>query len=166
MNLNSIKENLNLDILDPKTMIKNMIITFVFYLIKICILGYVIYFIYDKTGLLDDRSIKNYLIFLFVGSIGLYIITFLYFMYKCYNNGVDFSVMDYKGYAISSLLAPSFIISYSIFLFVVGFIKVTPLIGKVLYDFTSVSILIILTTGVAYNIGFEIAYTLTKCSKT
>jgi len=166
MNLNSIKENFNLGILDPKTMIKNMIITFVFYLIKICILGYVIYFMYDKTGLLYDKTIKNYLIFLFVGSIGLYIITFLYFMYRCYNNGVSFSDMDYKGYALSSLLAPSFIISYSIFIFVVGFIKVTPLVGTILYVLTSVSILIILSTGAAYDIGFEIAYAVTKCSKT
>ena len=166
MTLNSIKENFNLGILDPNTMIKNIIITFVFYLIKICIFGYAIYFIYDKTGLLNDKSIKNYLIFLLLGSIGLYIITFLYFMYRCYNNGVAFSNMDYKGYALSSLLAPSFIISYSIFLFVVGFIKVTPLIGMVLYVFTSVSILIILSTGAAYDIGFEIAYRLTKCSKT
>ena len=47
MTLNSIKENFNLGILDPNTMIKNIIITFVFYLIKICIFGYAIYFIYD-----------------------------------------------------------------------------------------------------------------------
>lgn len=166
MNINNkekIKESFSLDVLDPMQMLKNMFLTFIFYLIKICIFGYIIFFMYQQTGLLYDKSVKNYLIFLFLGSIGLYIVTFLYFMFKCYNNGVSFSDMNFKDYALGSLLGPSFILSYIIFIIVSNFIKVAPMVGIILYAFISFSILIILSTGVVYNISFEIAYALTKC---
>ena len=120
---------------------------------------------YKQTNLINDKSVKNYFIFLFLGSLGLYIFTFLYFIFKCYNNNVSFSDMDFKGYALSSLLAPSFILSYIIFIIIANFIKVTPLVGVILYGFITFTFLIILSTGMAYNTIFEFAYTFTKCSK-
>ena len=166
-NINEIKvkEHFSLPDLDPMKILKEMVLVFVFYLIKICIFGYIIYFMYKQTNLLDDKSIKNYFIFFFLGSIGLYILTLLYLMYRCYNNGVSFSDMDFKGYALGSLLAPSFILSYIIFIIIASFIKVTPLIGFILYAFITMTILIILSTGIAYNTAFEFSYMFIKCSK-
>ena len=86
-------------------------------------------------------------------------------MFKCYNNGVSFSDMDFKAYSLASLLAPSFILGYIIFIIIANFIKVTPLVGVVLYAFITFSFLIILSTGIAYNTTFEFAYIFVKCSK-
>jgi len=163
--MEKVKENFDLSSLDPETILKKMILAFIFYMIKICIFGYIIYFMYKQTDLINDKSVKNYFIFLFLGSLGLYIVTFLYFIFKCYNNNVSFSDMDFKGYALSSLLAPSFILSYIIFIIIASFIKVAPLVGVILYAFITFSFLIILSTGMAYNATFEFAYTFTKCSK-
>lgn len=168
-NKGSCKENfslsIGLDFLDPTKALKDIMISFLFYLIKICIFGYVIYFLYKQSGLYYEKSVRYYLIFLIVGSIGLYAFTFLYFMYRCYNNGVNFSDMDYKAYALGSLLAPSFILSYAIFIFVANIIKVTPLVGFILYAFISFAFLIILSAGQAYHYAFEFAYYFIKCSK-
>ena len=163
--MEKIKENFDLSSLNPESILKDMILAFVFYMIKVCIFGYIIYFLYKQTNLLDDKSIKNYFIFLSLGSLGLYIVTFLYFMFKCYNNGVSFSDMDFKAYSLASLLAPSFILGYIIFIIIANFIKVTPLVGVVLYAFITFSFLIILSTGIAYNTTFEFAYIFVKCSK-
>ena len=163
MNINkSVKENF--DFLNPTNMIKDTIMFFLFYLIKICIFGFVIYFLYKKTGLYDESSIRNYFIFFFVGSVVLYIITFLYFIYNCYNNNVKFSDMNYKGYALGSLLAPSLILAYIIFLVIAKALKVTPLVGMILYAFISVMTLIVLSTGLVYQLVFDLSYKLTKCS--
>lgn len=167
-NINVKKESFSvpgLDFLDPTKMLKDILITFLIYLIKSCIFGYIIYLTYKHTGLLYEYSIKNYIIFFIVGSIVLYLVSFLYFMYRCYNNGVSTSDMDYKGYAISSVLGPAFVSSYIIFIIVVSFIKVTPLVGTILYMFTTVSLLIVLSTGIVFNSSFELAYSLTKCAK-
>ena len=163
--MQKIKENFDLSSLNPESILKDMILAFVFYMIKVCIFGYIIYFLYKQTDLLYDKSIKNYFIFLFLGSLALYIVTFLYFMFKCYNNGVSFSDMDFKAYSLASLLAPSFILGYIIFIIIANFIKVTPLVGVVLYAFITFSFLIILSTGIAYNTTFEFAYIFVKCSK-
>lgn len=167
-NINLKKEHFSvpgLDFLDPTKMLKDILISFLFYLIKSCVFGYIIYLIFKHTGLLYEYSIQNFIIFFVIGSIILYLVTFLYFMYRCYNNGVGLSDMDYESYAISSVLGPVFVSSYIIFLIVVNFIKVSPLIGNILYMFTTVSLLIILSTGIAFQSSFELAYSLTKCAK-
>ena len=157
-NINEIKvkEHFSLPDLDPMKILKEMVLVFVFYLIKICIFGYIIYFMYKQTNLLDDKSIKNYFIFFFLGSIGLYILTFLYLMYRCYNNGVSFSDMDFKGYALGSLLAPSFILSYIIFIIIASFIKVTPLIGFILYAISLFSSRVNFSVSVFFSSAIDI----------
>jgi uncharacterized membrane protein len=167
-NVNLKKEHFSvpgLDFLDPTKMLKDILISFLFYLLKSCVFGYIIYLTFKHTGLLYEYSIKNYIIFFIIGSIVLYLVSFLYFMYRCYNNGVNTSDMNYEAYAISSILGPVFILSYIIFITIVTFIKVTPLVGTILYMFTTVSFLIVLSTGIAFNSSFELAYSLTKCAK-
>ena len=161
------KENFDPEYLvNPTKMIKDIALYFLFLLIKVCLFGYIIYFTYKQTGLMNETSIVNYFLFLIIGSIVLYIVTFLYFMYKCYNRDVKFSEMDYKGYAISSVLGPSFILSYTIFILVANNLKTfVPGIGRLVYLFIYFSFLVVITTGMAYNYTFEFAYMLTKCKK-
>jgi hypothetical protein len=166
-NIQNIKENFDIKyLIDPTAGIKELLWIWFIFLVKVCIFGYIIYLCYKHSSYIysDSLSIEA-LYFFMIGSIVLYIVSMLYFMYRCYQNGVPFSEMNYKGYALSSLLAPSLIFSYIIFRIIVSFIKVTPLIGFILYAFTTMSILIILLTGFVYNLSFEIAYDLTKCSK-
>jgi|LakMenEpi03Aug12_release.lakeMendotaPanAssembly.Ray.scaffolds.fasta_scaffold231738_3 hypothetical protein len=160
------KENFRItDVYDPTKVFREIALYFLFLIIKICLFGFIIYSIYKQTGLMDEKSIKNYMIFLIVGMVVLYLVTFLYFIYRCYNNDVSFSDMDYKGYALSSLLAPSFIVSYTIFIILCeNIIKKAPGIGKVIYAFIYLTILVIPSTGIIYNLTFEFAYALTKCS--
>lgn len=161
------KENFDPEYLvDPTKMIKDIAMYFLFLLIKVCIFGYIIYFTYKQTGLMAETSIVNYFLFLIIGSIVLYLVSFLYFMFKCYNRDVSFTEMDYKGYALSSILGPSFILSYTIFILVANNLKTfVPGVGRIVYMFIYFSFLVVITSGIAYNYAFELAYAFTKCKK-
>ena len=167
-NTQSIKENFDIKyVIDPTAAIKDLLWMIFIFLIKVCIFGYIIHLCYTYTEYKYNGIIPglNALYFFLLGSVVMYAVSMLYFMYRCYDNGVSFSDMDFKGYALSSLVGPSLILSYIIFVTIARAIKVTPLIGTILWAFTNISFLVILTTGFAFSSSFEVAYQLTKCSK-
>ena len=170
MNKNTqiIKEKFDIKYLkNPTAIIKDFLWMVFIFLVKVCIFGYIIYLCYKKTEYKNSGTIPglNALYFFILGSVVMYIVSILYFMYKCHKNGVSFSNMNFKGYALSSLVGPCLILSYIIFVTIARAIKVTPLVGAILWAFTNISILVILSTGVVFNFSFELAYQLTKCSK-
>jgi hypothetical protein len=167
-NTESIKENFNIkNVIDPTAAIKDLLWMIFIFLVKVCIFGYIIHFCYTYTEYKYDGTIPglNALYFFLLGSVVMYVVSMLYFMYRCYNTGVSFSDMDFKGYALSSLVGPSLIFSYIIFVTIARAIKVTPLIGAILWAFTNISFLVILSAGFAFSTSFEVVYQLTKCSK-
>jgi hypothetical protein len=161
---NTVSSRENFDIPGIPSM-QDLFMMFVYWVIKMCIFGLIIYLCYSLTGYKDDVSISYMFLFMFIGSIVMFGVTILYFMYKCYNNDVSFSDMDYKQYAISAVLGPVVIIGYAIFVFIADKIKATPLLGFVLFALTNFSFLVVLFTGFIYSISFETAYALLKCSK-
>ena len=161
---NTVSSRENFDIPGIPSM-QDLFMMFVYWVIKMCIFGLIIYLCYSLTGYKDDVSISYMFLFMFIGSIVMFGVTILYFMYKCYNNDVSFSDMDYKQYAISAVLGPVVIIGYAIFVFIADKIKAAPLLGFVLFALTNFSFLVVLFTGFIYSISFETAYALLKCSK-
>ena len=150
--------------IDPIGFVKNQIKNFVIFLLRVVIIGFLIWFILKKSGLSDDHSIKNYLVYFFIASIVMYIFTILYFMFQCYRKNIEIGKMNYKEFAKSSLLGPSVILFHIIFLIVCGLIEPTPEFGLILYMFSWSAIGVILIAGVAYNIAFDVAYLKTSCA--
>lgn len=142
----------------------NLFIVLILIILKIFIFGGIVYLCYKYTGLKDDANTTNYILFFIVCSLVLYISTFLNFMFNCYMKKVKFSDMDYKKYAISSTMAPSIILGYTIFIIIANFLKFSPL-GMLFKIFIKSPFFIILTIGLVYYFTFQIAYSLTKCSK-
>jgi hypothetical protein len=142
----------------------NWFVIFILFILKIFIFGGIVYLCYKYTGLKDEAKITNYILFFIVCSLVLYVSTFLNFMFNCYLKKVNFSEMDYKKYAISSTLAPSIILGYTIFIVIANFLKFSPL-GMLFKIFITSPFFIILTIGLVYHFTFQIAYSLTKCSK-
>ena len=148
----------------PSLSFKDMAMYLLILILKIFIFGYIIYSSYYYTGYLEDKSILNVFIFVLAGSCILYICTFLDFMFRCYRNNVNFSDMNYKGYALSSVMAPTIIVICAVIIKVIDFLKISP-IGLLLQNLVQRKIYIILITGIVYYISFETAYALVKCNK-
>jgi hypothetical protein len=68
--------------LNPVSFIKNAIITFIIFIVKVIIAGIIFHTAMMKAGLTDEDSIGNYVKSFVYASSVVYILTFIYFMFK------------------------------------------------------------------------------------
>ena len=66
----------------PVSFIKNAIITFIIFIVKVIIAGIIFHTAMMKAGLTDEKSIGNYVKYFVHASSVMYILTFIYFMFK------------------------------------------------------------------------------------
>ena len=147
---------------DPIGFIKGIIIGFIIFLVKVVIAGIMFHIAMKASGLTDDASIINYVKYFLIAGAGIYIITFLYFMFRCRH--VSLGKMNFKQFFKSTLFVPTVVITHIIILFASNFIKLIPEIGIIIYLILWSTIGVIWLTGMMYTISFDVAYLATSCS--
>jgi len=165
LNYNKSKKNFDSPILGESS-IKNIKLILFIYILKIFVIGGLVYLCYKYTGIQDEqnRTISSYILFLFSGSIILFGIAFSNFIIECnQSNNVQLTEMNYKDFALSSMFGPIIIIAYIIIIIVSKYIGKLPGIGMIIKTFFLSKIGIILSIGILYIISFSSAYSLTKC---
>jgi hypothetical protein len=115
-----------------------------------------------KAGLTDEDSIGNYVKYFVYASSVVYILTFIYFMFKCRH--VSMSKMNYKKFLFSSLLVPAVVIVHIGVLIASNFIKKIPEIGMIIYFLIWSGLGIIWMTGMLYTLSLTVAEKVTSCS--
>ena len=148
--------------LNPVSFIKTAIITFIIFIVKIIIAGVIFHIAMMKAGLTDEDSIGNYVKYFVYASSVMYILTFIYFMFKCRH--VSMSKMNYKKFLFSSLLVPVVVIVHIGVLIASNFIQKIPEIGMIIYFLIWSGLGIIWMTGMLYALSLEVAEKVTSCS--
>ena len=150
------KETFSFEMLtNPKKFFEDIIIGIIMFVIKVCILGYIIYYTMKTAQLTDDHSIINYVKYLVGGSIVLYIVSMLNMIYDCYMAGTELEKMSFMKLAKSSFFAVVFILVHIIVLIVCSILKFTPEIGLIVNELAWGSTFIILITGFVYRITYD-----------
>ena len=145
------KENFSFN---PVSDIKSMFIDFLMLVLKIVLMGLIINFTLDKSGLNDDGSVINYIKYFVIGSAVLYVLTFLYFMYRAHSANGKY---QYTKYAKASFLALAVIFIHIVILISSSFIEVVPELGLLISMLVWSSFGIVVVSGLIYNIAFESA---------
>jgi heme/copper-type cytochrome/quinol oxidase subunit 3 len=153
------QENFSVSDLNPMNKIKEMAKFLLICLLKALVAGFVIYFVMAKTGLKDQASIKNYLIYFIVGSVVMFLVTFGYFAYLCRSDK-----FDAKKLAKLSILGPSIVLTHVVILVVSSLIVDVPEVGLVVYGIVWSSFGIVLITGIMYAIGLTVAEKTASCA--
>jgi len=152
------QENFSVSDLDPMSKIKAIGKFLLIWLIKVIVFGLIIYTVMSKTGLMDQASIKNYMLYFIVGSIVMFLVTFGYFAFLCRKDKLDM-----KKLAELSLLGPSVILTHVIALVVCSFLVDIPEIGLIIYGIAWSSIGVTLVTGILYSVGLSVAEYKAEC---
>lgn len=152
------QENFSLSDLDPMSKIKAIGKFLFVWLIKVIVFGLIIYTVMNKTGLMDQASIKNYMLYFIIGSVVMFLVTFGYFAFLCRKNKLDM-----KKLAELSLLGPSVILTHVIALVVASFLIDIPEIGLIIYGIAWSSIGVTLVAGILYSIGLGVAEYKAEC---
>ena len=149
------KENFSFEMMtNPKKFFMDMLKNLVIFIIKVIVAGLIFYMIMKKVGLTDDHSIKNYLLYLMIGSIVMYCVSIVSMMLECYSSGTPFEKMNFMKFAKSSFFVPLFVLIHIIILIICGFLKVAPEIGILIYMLSWTSFGIVIGTGIAYNLTY------------
>jgi|LakMenEpi03Aug12_release.lakeMendotaPanAssembly.Ray.scaffolds.fasta_scaffold459993_1 hypothetical protein len=148
--------------LNPVSFIKNAIITFIIFIVKVIIAGIIFHTAMMKAGLTDEKSIGNYVKYFVYASSVMYILTFIYFMFKCRH--VSMSKMNYKKFLFSSLLVPVVVIVHIGVLIASNFIQDIPEVGMIIYFLIWSGLGIIWMTGMLYTLSLTVAEKVTSCS--
>ena len=153
---NFTKENFSFEMMtDPKKFFMDMLKKLILFMAKVIIVGMIIHFIMEKTGLTDDHSIKNYVKYLVIGSIVLYIVSMANMVLDTYLAGAHLDTALFKKFVKYSLFAPVFVLVHTILLFVCGFLQETPEIGIIIHLIAWTSFGIVLVTGIAYSLTYD-----------
>ena len=147
---------------DPIGFIKGIIIGLVIFLVKVVIAGIMFHIAMKASGLADDASLINYVKYFLIAGAGIYIVTFLYFMFRCRH--VSLGKMNFKQFFKSTMFVPTVVITHVIILFASNFIKLIPEIGMIIYLILWSTIGVVLLTGIMYTISFDVAYLVTSCT--
>lgn len=152
-------ENFSLDDLNPVSFIKKSLNTLLYFLLKVVIFGVIILVIMNRTGLMDDQTVKTYILYFVVGSILMYLVTAAYLWYQCRTN----KTIDYKKIAKTATLAPAVILAHVVLLIICSFISVAPEIGGLIYLFSWTSFGVVLVSGTMYTLALDVAERTTYC---
>ena len=125
------KENFSFN---PVSDIKSMFIDFLMLVLKIVLVGLIINFTLDKSGLNDDGSVINYI--------------------KAHSANGKY---QYTKYAKASFLALAVIFIHIVILISSSFIEVVPELGLLISMLVWSSFGIVVVSGLIYNIAFESA---------
>lgn len=146
------QENFSLSDLNPMNKIKEIGMFLLKILIKTVAIGMIIYFVMSKTGLADQASIKNYILYFLAGSVVMFALTFGYFAFLCRKDK-----FDAKKLAKLSILGPSIITAHVIVLFVSALLIDIPEIGIIQKMIIWSSFGVVLISGIMYTIGLAVA---------
>jgi len=152
--------------LNPITILKEMMMK----LVKIIVFGLMFYVCMRVSNLTNQQTSKNYLMYFIIGSILIYALTILNFMYECHKSDTKTKVsdMNIKGFAKASIFVPIFILIHIICLYLVktNIIKYDTMEVGMIISFAMWSLVgIVLITGIVYYITFAICQKVTKCVK-
>lgn len=151
-------ENFSLESLNPLGLIKSLAKKFLWIAIHAIVAGLIIATIASMTGLLNENSIKNYIKYVVIGSVVMYLVTFAYMYYSCRHKKVDLQKL-----AKMSTLGPSVIVAHLIVLIVTYFLQYTPEVGLLIYGISWSQIGVVLVSGIMYAVGLQIAEVTGKC---
>jgi hypothetical protein len=155
----TVVENFSASELDPMTYVKNVMKKVLYFILQVIVAGLIISFAMKKSGLVDDQTMKTYMMYFVFGGISTYILTFLYLWYKCKGK----KDIDYKKLAKASLLGPSVIITHIILLYVCNLLKVVPEIGILIYLLSWTTFGIVGVSGILYTSALSIAEKTSYC---
>ena len=153
------QENFSLDSLNPMNFIKAAMKGVLYFLLKLVIFGIIISVAMKQSGLMDDRSMKTYIMYFLIGSITMYIVTYLYLWYQCRNN----KTIDYMKIAKTSILGPIAIITHIVVLMITSFLEVAPEIGILIYLLSWTTFGVVGVSGIIYTSALEIAQKTSYC---
>lgn len=152
------QENFSVSDLNPMNKIKEIGKFLLILLLKVIVIGIVFYMVMGKTGLMQQASIKNYIIYFVAGSVVMFAATFAYFAFLCRKNKFDM-----KKLSKLALLGPSVVLTHIVILVVCSMLVDIPEIGLILYGIAWSSVGITLVTGIMYSIGLGVAEYKAEC---
>ena len=146
-------ENFSLSSLNPVEFIKSTMKKVLFFILKVVLFGLIISAIMKQSGLVDDQTMKTYIMYFLIGGVAMYIVSYLYLLYTVRNK----KPIDYKKLATASLLGPSVILTHIIILVVCNFLSVAPEIGVLIYLLSWSTFGIVGVSGILYASALEVA---------
>jgi hypothetical protein len=153
------RENFSLEDLNPLEWLKKSVKFLFLFLVQTLLAGVIFYLILHKIGLLDEPTVKKYIIYFVVGAIAMYVLTFIYFAFLCRNNKFDAGKL-----AKISVLGPSVVLAHVIILVGATFLFDVPEFGPIIYLLVWSTLGVIVVPGILFATGVEIAQKTASCS--
>jgi len=140
---------------DPVGFFTDILMGLISFIIKVVLFGYIIYYTMKKTDLIEDRSIQNYVKYLVIASIIMYIVSIFNMVYDCYREGTEVQKMSFSSFAKSSTFVFIFILVHVIALFVCSKLRFAPVAGIIVNQLAWGTMWIVLIIGAVYTITYE-----------
>ena len=148
---------------DPLKVLKDIIIDLIIFLIRVIIVGIILSYCVNRIGV-SGYDIMSYIKYFFIGGAIAYVLSFIYFMYKCIRKGNHISKLYYKRYFWAALCGPLAVLIHAGILFASNFIVDIPELGWIIYFIIWSGIGLMLIPGVWFNILLDGAYLVTPCT--